>query len=113
MAPHLKFHKEKMLKAASGGFSTSTDVAEYLVMKGVPFREAHKVVGRLVAYCIEKRKDMPVLTLAEFRRFHRSFGEDVYAFLKAEHAVQSKNSAGGTAKKNVSLRLKNIRGKKK
>ncbi len=113
MAPHLKFNKEKMLKAASGGFSTSTDVAEYLVMKGVPFREAHKVVGRLVAYCIEKRKDMPVLTLAEFRRFHRSFGEDVYAFLKAEHAVQSKKSAGGTAKKNVSLRLKNIRGKKK
>ena len=90
MVPHLKFNREKMLQAASGGFSTATDVAEYLVMKGVPFREAHKVVGRLVAYCIEKKKDMPALTLAEFRRFHRGFGEDVYALLKVEHAVHSK-----------------------
>ncbi len=113
MAGHLKFNREKMLKAASGGFSTATDVAEYLVMKGVPFREAHKVVGRLVAYCIEKKMDMPVLTLAEFRRFHRGFEEDIYAFLKVEHAVHSKKSHGGTAKKNVSLRIKDIRGRKK
>ena len=113
MAGHLKFNREKMLKAASGGFSTATDVAEYLVMKGVPFREAHKVVGRLVAYCIEKKMDMPVLTLAEFRRFHRGFEEDIYTFLKVEHAVQSKKSPGGTARRNVSLRLKGIRGKKK
>jgi argininosuccinate lyase len=112
MAGQLVFNREKMLKAASGGFSTATDVAEYLVMKDVPFREAHKVVGRLVAYCIEKKKDMPVLTLAEFRRFHRGFGEDVYTFLKVEHAVQSKKSPGGTAKKNVSQRIKDIRGKK-
>jgi argininosuccinate lyase len=113
MAGHLKFNREKMLKAASGGFSTATDVAEYLVMKGVPFREAHKVVGRLVADCIEKKKDMPLLTLAEFRRFHRGFEEDIYAFLKVEHAVHSKKSHGGTSKKNVSLRIKDIRGKKK
>jgi argininosuccinate lyase len=113
MVGHLKFNREKMLKAASGGFSTATDVAEYLVMKGVPFREAHKVVGRLVAYCIEKKMDMPVLTLAEFRRFHRGFEEDIYAFLKVEHAVHSKKSHGGTAKKNVSLRIKDIRGRKK
>jgi len=113
MAGHLKFNREKMLKAASGGFSMATDVAEYLVMKGVPFREAHKVVGRLVADCIEKKKDMPVLTLAEFRRFHRGFEEDIYAFLKVEHAVHSKKSHGGTSKKNVSLRIKDIRGRKK
>jgi len=113
MAGHLKFNREKMLKAASGGFSMATDVAEYLVMKGVPFREAHKVVGRLVAYCIEKKKDMPVLTLAEFRRFHRGFEEDIYGFLKVEHAVHSKKSHGGTSKKNVSLRIKDIRGRKK
>ncbi|MGO9136808.1 MAG: argininosuccinate lyase [Syntrophales bacterium] len=113
MAPQLKFNREKMLKAASGGFSTATDVAEYLVMKGVPFREAHRVVGRLVAYCIEKKKDMPALTLAEFRRFYRGFGEDVYTFLKLEHAVQSKKSPGGTSKRSVSQRLKDIKGKKK
>ena len=113
MAGHLKFNREKMLKAAAGGFSTATDVAEYLVMKGVPFREAHKIVGRLVAYCIEKKIDMPVLTLAEFRRFYRGFGEDIYAFLKVEHAVHSKKSHGGTSKRNVSLRIKDIRGRKK
>jgi argininosuccinate lyase len=113
MAGHLKFNRENMLKAASGGFSTATDVAEYLVMKGVPFREAHKIVGRLVAHCIEKKIDMPVLTLGEFRRFHRVFEEDIYAFLKVEHAVQSKKSRGGTSKRNVSLRIKDIRGRKK
>ncbi|MGZ3580942.1 MAG: argininosuccinate lyase [Syntrophales bacterium] len=113
MAGQLEFNREKMLKAASGGFSTSTDVAEYLVMKGVPFREAHEVVGRLVAYCIEKKKDMPVLSLAEFRRFHRAFGAEVFTFLKVEHAVQSKKSPGGTVKRTVSQRLKDIRGKKK
>jgi argininosuccinate lyase len=113
MAPHLKFNREKMREAASGGFSTATDVAEYLVMKGVPFREAHGVVGRVVAYCIEKKKDMTSLTPAEFRRFHKGFEKDIYTFLKVEHAVQSKTSPGGTSKKNVSLRLKDIRGKKK
>jgi argininosuccinate lyase len=113
MAPHLKFNREKMLQAASGGFSTATDVAEYLVMRGIPLREAHGAVGRLVAYCIGKKKDMSALTLSEFRRFHKGFEEDVYTFLKVEHAVQSKKSPGGTARRNVSLRLKGIRGKKK
>ena len=113
MAPHLRFNREKMLKAASGGFSTATDVAEYLVMNGVPFREAHRAVGRLVAYCIEKKKDMPVLTLVEFRQFHKSFEKDIYSFLKVEHAVHSKKSRGGTSEKNVLLRIKEIRGRKK
>jgi argininosuccinate lyase len=76
-------------------------------------REAHEAVGRLVAYCIGKKKDMSALTLSEFRRFHKGFEEDVYTFLKVEHAVQSKKSPGGTARRNVSLRLKGIRGKKK
>jgi argininosuccinate lyase len=58
-------------------------------------------------------KDMPALTLAAFRRFHRGFEEDIYTFLKVEHAVQSKKSPGGTSKKTVSQRLKDIRGKKK
>jgi len=113
MVGHLKFDREKMFKGASGGFSTATDVAEYLVMKGVPFREAHKVVGRLVAYSIEKRRDMADLTLAEFRRFHRSFKEDIYANLKIEQAVHSKKSLGGTSEKNVFLRIKDIKGRRK
>ena len=113
MAGHLKFNRKKMLKAASGGFSTATDVAEYLVMKGVPFREAHKAVGRLVAYCIERKTDMPVLTLSEFRQFHKRFEKDIYEFLKVEHAVHSKKSSGGTSKESVLQRIKEIRGGKK
>jgi argininosuccinate lyase len=113
MIGHLKFNRVRMLKAASGGFSTATDMAEYLVMKGVPFREAHGVVGRLVAYCIEKNKNMHGLTLEEFRQFHRVFGEDVYTRLKVENAVNSKKSPGGTAKESVLKRIKSIRGRKK
>jgi argininosuccinate lyase len=63
MIKNLKFNRERMQKEASGGFSVATDVAEYLVMKGIPFRESHGIVGRLVAYCIEKNKEISDLTL--------------------------------------------------
>jgi argininosuccinate lyase len=112
MIGRLKFNRERMRREASGGFSTATDVAEYLVMKGVPFRDAHGVVGRLVAYCIEKDKDMHDLTLEEFRQFHKSFGKDVNVCLHMENAVNSKTSFGGTAKENVLQRIRNIRGGK-
>ena len=113
MVGHLSFNRDKMLKEASCGFLTATDVAEYLVMKGVPFRAAHEIVGRLVAYCIGKNKEMHVLTLKEFRQFHKSFGEDVYSHLKLENAVNSKKSPGGTSRKAVSMRIRNIKGRNK
>lgn len=113
MVRHLGFNRDKMLKDASRGFLTATDVAEYLVMKGVPFRAAHEIVGRLVAYCIGKNKDMHVLTLKEFRQFHKLFGEDVYSYLKLENAVNSKKSLGGTSSKAVSKRIRDIEGRNK
>ncbi len=113
MIGHLSFNRDKMLNDASRGFLTATDVAEYLVMKGIPFRTAHEIVGRLVAYCIEKCKDAHVLTLKEFRRFSRSFGEDIYEYLKVENAVNLKKSLGGTSKKMVSMRIRDIEGGKK
>jgi argininosuccinate lyase len=113
MVGHLSFNRDKMMNDASRGFLTATDIAEYLVMKGVPFREAHEIVGRLVAYCIGKGKDMNVLTVKEFRRFHKSFGEDVYSNLKLENAVNSKNSPGGTSRAAVLARIRDIEGGKK
>ncbi|MCX5854342.1 MAG: argininosuccinate lyase [Deltaproteobacteria bacterium] len=113
MIKHTKFNRARMLKAASGGFSTATDVAEHLVMKGIPFREAHGVVGRLVAYCIEKGEDMQSLTLEEFRLFHRGFGDDVYTCLQVENALNSRSIPGGTGKDAVLKRIKSIRGKRK
>jgi len=108
MVKHLKFNREKMREEASSGFSTSTDVAEYLVMRGVPFREAHGAVGRLVSYCIQRGLGMKDLTLKELRQFHKSFGEDVYSCFCVEHAVSSKKSYGGTAKDMVRARIERI-----
>jgi argininosuccinate lyase len=113
MLGNLKFNRARMQKAAAGGFSTATDIAEYLVMKGVPFRDAHRIVGSLVAYCIEKKKDMSALTLPEFRKFGRGFGKDVYALLDVRQAVDAKKSAGGTSGKLVSRRLSEMKGGKK
>jgi argininosuccinate lyase len=113
MIGHLSFNRDKMLNDASRGFLTATDIAEYLVMKDVPFRAAHEIVGRLVAYCIEKDKDMHVLTLRELRQFHKSFGEDVCPYLKVENAVNSKKSPGGTSRKAVLMRISDIEGRKK
>ena len=113
MIKNVKFNRSKMLRNASGGFSTATDAAEYLVMKGVLFRAAHDIVGRLVAYCIEKDKGMHGLTLKEFRQFSKCFGEDIYEYLKVENAVNSKKSLGGTSGKMVSMRIRDIEGIKK
>jgi argininosuccinate lyase len=113
MVKHTEFKRERMLEGASCGFSTATDVAEYLVMKGIPFREAHGVVGRLVSHCIKNCKDLNSLTLKEFRQFHGSFDKDVYACLPVESAVNAKKSLGGTAQDVVRKRIKAIEGKKK
>ncbi len=111
MVKHTRFNRDRMLKEASGGFSTATDVAEYLVMKGIPFREAHGVVGRLVAFCIEKDVSMHDLSLKEFCRFHGSFDNDVYTCIQVENSVNAKKSPGGTARDVVRKRIAEIQGK--
>ncbi len=108
MVKNLKFNRERMLEAAAGSFSTATDVADYLVMKGVPFRESHGIVGRLVGYCIEKNKELSALSIEEFRKFYSGFDEDIYQCLTAEASVNSRISYGGTAKKAVLKRIEEI-----
>jgi argininosuccinate lyase len=109
MTEHMTFNRKRMLEAASGGFSTATDVAEYLVKKGLPFREAHGVVGRIVAYCLEKGVFMEDLSLKDFKRFHKDFCKSVYSCLTVENSVNARKTLGGTAQKSVLKRIKDIR----
>jgi argininosuccinate lyase len=111
MLERLTFKHERMEKGAGGGFSTATDVAEYLVIKGVPFREAHGIVGRLVAYCIEQEKELISLTLKEFRRFYLHFEKDVFDCLTVRQSVNARKSIGGTAEEIVRKRIAEIEGR--
>jgi argininosuccinate lyase len=101
MAGNLIFNRPRMLEEAAKGFSTATDVAEYLVTRGVPFREAHGIVGRLVSHCIAKGKDLSDLSLREFRKFYTGFDEGVYAVIPVKRAVNARQTIGGTARKEV------------
>jgi argininosuccinate lyase len=90
-----------MRVAAGRGFSTATDIADYLVRKGLPFRNAHEVVGRTVRYCIENNKDIPELTLDEFRQFHADIDADIFDFVTLEASVNARKATGGTAREAV------------
>ena len=101
MIGEMRVRPEKMRAAAARGFSTATDVADYVVRKGIPFRQAHEIVGKCVRYCIEQNKDIPELTLEEFRRFSPVFEEDIYLFVTLEASVNARRATGGTAREAV------------
>jgi argininosuccinate lyase len=107
--PHVRFNKEVMRDAAGHGFSTATDLAEYLVKKGMPFREAHRVAGRIVRYCIDRGKSLLDLDIKELRRFSRLIGEDVFPLLSVEGSVDSRSSTGGTSRREVKKRIRKIK----
>ena len=108
MIKHTKFNAAAMYQAAKGGFSTATDIAEYLVNKGVPFRLAHEIVGQIVAYCLKNKKELEDLTLKEYRNFHKDFTDDIRNKIKLENAVNSRKHAGGTATECILKRIKEI-----
>ena len=94
---HSSFDRERMQAATYGGFMTATDLADYLVRKNLPFRQAHRVVGEIVAFCQKQDKELDELGIDELRRFSDLIDEDVFAVLSAEGSVNSRVSAGGTA----------------
>jgi argininosuccinate lyase len=108
MIGRLSYGRERMEAGAGGGFSTATDVAEYLVMKGVPFREAHGIVGRIVSFCIRNKKELTGLTLKEFRTFYSGFNKDLFGRLTARQSVNARNIPGGTAAEAVRRRIAEI-----
>jgi argininosuccinate lyase len=98
MLPAIRVKRDRMLATARQGFSTATDLADYLVRRGVPFRDAHAAVGQAVRYCIETGKqELSDLSLEELRRFSQAIDEGVFRVLTVEGSVASRNHLGGTA----------------
>nr|MDT0252787.1 argininosuccinate lyase [Endozoicomonas sp.] len=109
MVPHVQARKENMLEAARRGFSTATDLADYLVRRGMPFRNAHEVVGKAVAFGIKEGRDLSEMTLAELQDFSDTIGQDVFDVLTLEGSVSARNHLGGTAPEQVRQAVLNAR----
>ncbi len=97
MIPAIESRKDEMREAARRGFSTATDLADYLVRKGVAFRDAHEIVGLSVAYGIKTGKDLSDMTLEELQQFSETIEQDVFEVLTLEGSVAARNHIGGTA----------------
>ncbi len=105
MLPAIDFRTERLEETAGEGFSTATDLAEYLVKKGMPFREAHGVVGGAVLYASNKGKRLEDIDLAEYRAFSGLFDRDVYQVITPRASVAAKKSQGGTAPSEVARQI--------
>ncbi|MGK0442181.1 MAG: argininosuccinate lyase [Pseudohongiellaceae bacterium] len=101
MMPAIKTRKEYMEEAALRGFSTATDLADYLVRKGMPFRDAHEVVGKSVAYGIKQNKDLSEMSLEELKAFSDTIEQDVFEVLTLIGSVSARDHIGGTAPNQV------------
>ena len=106
MIPVMTMNKENMREAARRGYSTATDLADYLVRKGVAFRDAHEIVGKAVRYGIENNKDLAEMSLEELAQFSKSIGQDVFEVLTLEGSVAARNHIGGTAPQQVHAAVK-------
>lgn len=109
MISKVRLNKEKIYRSAQLGYSTATDYADYLVTKGVPFRDAHHIVGETVAYAIKAGKDLSELTVDEFRQFTDKVDESIYNIVTVESCIEKRKSYGGTAKSEVVNQLQNAK----
>ncbi|MET0048668.1 MAG: argininosuccinate lyase [Sedimenticola sp.] len=109
MIPAITCRKENMREATMKGFATATDLADYLVRKGIPFRDAHEVVGKAVALCVEKECDLSDLGLDELQAFSDAIGDDVFEVLTLEGSVAARNHIGGTAPEQVRAAIERAR----
>ena len=101
MVPAIEANRDAMREAARRGFSTATDLADYLVKKGVAFRDSHEIVGKAVAYGIQTKKDLSEMALTELQQFSDQISDDVFAVLTLEGSVNARNHLGGTAPQQV------------
>jgi len=106
---NMKPKPERMREQARKGFSLATDVADYLAKKGIPFRKAHEIVGKLVNYCLENRKNLEELTLSELKQFSEAFEKDLLTLMNVESSVNSRNVIGGTATERVKEEIQRIK----
>jgi len=105
----IKVQRERMLSAARDGYMNATDLADYLVERGIPFRAAHEIAGRVVQFAIAQGKRIEELPMAELKRFSNKIAKDIYGYLSAEAVVERRRAVGGTARQNVVRRLKELR----
>ncbi|GGK31850.1 argininosuccinate lyase [Caldalkalibacillus thermarum] len=105
MLETMQVNTEKMRQAVQEDYANATDIADYLVNKGVPFREAHAIIGQVVLYAIQHKKFLLDLSLDEYRQFSPLFEADIYDILQPEHVVSARKSEGGTAFNEVKKQL--------
>jgi argininosuccinate lyase len=106
MLPKLIIHTEQMQRAASTGYLNATDMADYLVTKGMPFRQAHACVGKAVSYALSEKKELQDLTLREIKSISPLFKKDIFSILSIDNSINRRTSYGGTAKENVNTAIK-------
>ncbi|SFN08658.1 argininosuccinate lyase [Thermodesulforhabdus norvegica] len=109
LLPEISFRTDRMAKVLEDGWLLATELADYLVCKGVPFRKAHHTVGQIVKYAIESGKKLTGLSVEELRKFHKSFEEDVKEVMDVKAAVSRRTSIGGTAFSRVREAIEEVR----
>lgn len=110
MIEKMRVNAENMRGAAARGFSNATDMADYLVRKGIPFREAHGIVGSAVNYCIKNKKMLEELTLEELREFNAKIDNDIYEAITLEACINARKSYGGTSAEAVKTQIQVAKG---
>lgn len=111
MIATMKVNKERMREAVNRDFSNATDIADFLANKGMPFRQAHEVIGKTVLYCIQNDKYLLDLTLDEFKQFSSLFDDSIYQVLQPESVVNARNVYGGTATEQVNAAIERAEAK--
>lgn len=109
MLANLSFKKGNIEKALKDGFITATDIADYLTRNGMPFRKAHEVTGKIVAYAEDKGRELLQLNLSELQMFSTKIKDDIYEFITPDGSVENRKSHGGTSKMNVQNMIKKIK----
>ncbi len=105
MVSRLGFNRERMRRALGAGYLNATELADYLAVKGIPFRDAHHITGAAVGFAEKAGKALEELTLEELRTFSEAFDEDVFKALEHETAVSRRNAPGGTGPESVSAQI--------
>ncbi|MGE8203934.1 argininosuccinate lyase [Heyndrickxia sp. NPDC080065] len=105
MIETMTVHKEKMYSAVAQDYSNATDIADYLVTKGLPFRQAHEIIGKIVLFAIQHKKYLLDLTIEEYKSFSPLFGENIFEVLQPKHVVEARNSYGGTSSEQVKQQI--------
>ena len=109
MVDTMRVRADNMLKAAQNGFINATDLADYLVKKGMPFRSAYKISGKIVAYCIDNGKVLESMTLEEYKEFDPNFDDELFDSINLKNCVERRSSAGGTSEKSVDVQIAYVR----